>query len=125
MSGVKPISLQAVAACEDESRRAFVARDCERLSELWSNQLLVNSPINRVHNKQQVLDLLRAGTIAHSSFDAAIEAIEELGDLVVVMGQESIVNVPGSLVVTRRFTNVWRQERGTWQLLVRHANIVP
>jgi ketosteroid isomerase-like protein len=116
---------QQVLAREEESRRAFVARDIERLTEVWSDELLVNSPINRIHNKQQVLDLPRAGTIAHSSFDAEIEAVERRHDAVIVMGSESIVNAPGSAVITRRFTNVWRREGGSWRLFLRHANIVP
>ena len=115
---------QEVIALEEQSRRAFVARDIERLSQLWSDGLLVNSPINRIHNKQQVLDLLRAGTIAHSSFDAQIEAVERRDDVVIIMGSESIVNTPGSAAITRRFTNVWRLEHGSWRLFARHANIV-
>jgi hypothetical protein len=27
-------------------------------------------------------------------------------------------------VVTRRFTNIWKNEGGTWRLFVRHANVV-
>ena len=115
---------QLVLAREEESRRAFVGRDIERLTELWSDELLVNSPINRIHNKQQVLDLLRAGKIAHSAFDAHIEAVERRHDVVIVMGSESIVNAPGDAVITRRFTNVWRPEGGSWRLFLRHANIV-
>lgn len=117
--------LQTVSALEAEGRRAFIVRDLERLSALWSDQLRVNAPINRVNHKQQVLDLLRSGTIAHSSLDATIEHIERHGDLVVVMGSERVTNAAGGATVTRRFTNVWRLEEGSWRMLVRHANIVP
>ena len=117
------IWLQEITAREEEHRHAFVARDLERLTALWSDAFLVNSPMNRVHNKRQVLDLLRAGTIAHSSFDAQIDAIERRGDLVIVMGSERIINAPDSPVVNRRFTNVWRPEDGSWRLIMRHANI--
>src|SRR5207248_156345 len=27
--------------------------------------------------------------------------------------------------ITRRFTNIWRNEAGTWRLFVRHANVLP
>jgi hypothetical protein len=39
------------------------------------------------------------------------------------MGSEQVINSPGSLVIHRRFTNVWCAEAGSWRLLVRHANI--
>ena len=59
--------MQTIVAREQEHRRAFVACDFESLNDLWSDELLVNSPVNRVHNnKQQVLALLRAGTIARA-----------------------------------------------------------
>ena len=116
---------RAIIALEDESYRAFVARDIERLNNLWSEELLVNSPINRVHDKRRVLDLLQAGTIAHASLKGNIERIERRQDLVVVMGSEHVINAPGDPVIQRRFTNVWRVESGSWRLLVRHANITP
>jgi hypothetical protein len=46
---------------ERENCRAFVARDFEALERLWSDDLAVNSPINRVHDKKRILELLRAG----------------------------------------------------------------
>lgn len=116
---------QKIPALEDQACRAFIARDLVRLAELWSDELLVNSPINRVHDKRQALDLLGAGTIAHSSLTSNIETIERRRDLVVVMGSELVINSPGSSVINRRFTNVWRREEGSWRLLLRHANITP
>ncbi len=112
-----------IVALEAEARRAFVARDLGRLAQLWSDELLVNSPIKRVHDKRQVLDLLRAGTIAHCSLEGHIEAIVRRQDLVVVMGSEQVVNAPDSPVISRRFTDLWRWEVDSWRLLVRHANI--
>ena len=113
-----------IRALEEEGCRAFVAGDCGRLEVLWSDDLIVNSPINRVHDKQRVFDLLRAGTIAHSSLRSEIELIQRHGDLVVVMGSERVTNAPDGPVIPRRFTNVWRAEDGSWRLLFRHANIV-
>ncbi len=114
-----------VRALEKEGRRAFIARDLGRLEVLWSDDLVVNSPINRVHDKQRVFDLLRAGTIAHSSLEGEIDLIQRYGDLVVVMGSERVTNAPDGPVIPRRFTNVWRAEDGSWRLIVRHANILP
>ena len=122
--GEKATWVGEITALEEEHRRAFVARDLERLDALWSDELLVNTPINRVHDKRQVLDLLRAGIIAHASFDAEIESIERRRDMVLVMGSERITDAPGGPLIRRRFTNLWRPEGGAWRLIVRHANLV-
>jgi ketosteroid isomerase-like protein len=114
-----------ITALEDEARRAFVTRDVDRLAALFSDELLVNSPINRVHGKRQVLELLQAGTIAHVSLTGEIETIERRGDLVIVMGRESVVDAPEQPELRRRYTNVWRAEGESWRLLVRHANVTP
>jgi ketosteroid isomerase-like protein len=110
-------------ALESRNREAYLARDVEGLSRLWSEDLVVNSPINRVHHRRQVLDLLEAGVIAHSSYEVDIEVVERLGELVVIMGAERIVNAPGTPLIHRRFTNVWRQEAGQWRMFLRHANV--
>jgi ketosteroid isomerase-like protein len=70
-----------------QGREASLARDVERLRGMWSDDLVVNSPINRIHSKAQVLDLLQKGIVAHLSFDEHIEATMRDGDVVVVMGR--------------------------------------
>jgi ketosteroid isomerase-like protein len=109
---------------EQESRRAFVARDMESLDRLFSDDMIVNSPIHRVHRKPQVLDLLRAGVIAHATYEGEIEAVEKCGDLAVVMGSEKLTNTPDGPLLSRRFTNVWRPEGDSWRLVVRQATVI-
>ena len=114
-----------IATLEAEHCRAFVARDFERLERLWSDGLLVNSPINRVHDKKRVLELLRAGIISHSSLECQAEAMMQQGHFVVVMGTEVLTNSPGGPQVRRRYTNIWGAAGDSWQLVARHANVVP
>jgi ketosteroid isomerase-like protein len=114
---------EELLALEAEGRTAFVEKDVTRLSQMWSDDLLVNSPINRVNNKEQVLSLLQAGIIAHVSLEGEVETIVRNNDLVVVMGHETVVDKVGGPIVKRRFTDVWREEDGRWLLLIRHANI--
>src|ERR1700694_3132134 len=109
---------------EQEHCRAFVARDFEQLERLWSDDLLVNSPINRVHDKKRVLELLRAGIISHSSLECQAEAMMQQGRFVVVMGNEVLTTSPGGAQVRRRYTNIWGAAGGSWQLVARHANVI-
>ena len=103
-----------IAALEADNRRAFLARDLERLGQLVSERFLVNSPLGTVHERERVLELLRTGAIAHAS----------LGDVVVVMGGETYSDAPGGPPIQRRFTNVWAADGGTWRIIARHANVV-
>lgn len=118
------ITFDEILALEAAGREAFLARDIARLDALWSDALLVNSPIHRVHTKSQVLALLQAGVIAHSELEGSVENIERIGDMVVLMGAERVVNAPGTPAIERRYTNLWRLEDGRWRLIVRHANVM-
>lgn len=114
-----------IAALEAEGARAFLARDIARLDQLWSDDLLVNSPLNIVNAKRQVLELLQKGVIAHHALELRHEIIQRGGDLVVVMGFDFVQDTPESPVRRRRTTNVWRRENGTWRLYVRQATFAP
>ena len=113
-----------IATLETEHCRAFVARDFELLERLWSDDLIVNSPINRVHDKKRVLELLQAGIISHSSLECQAEAMIQQGRFVIVMGAEVLTNSPGGPQVRRRYTNIWGPAGESWQLVARHANVI-
>jgi hypothetical protein len=101
---------------------AFLAGDQETLRRLWSEDLAVNSPLNRIHEGGRVLDLLGRETIQHESLEASIERIWRHGDVVFVMGRESVRDPGDAKPYERRFTNVWGLDAGAWRLLARHAN---
>jgi ketosteroid isomerase-like protein len=109
---------------EDEARQAFLAQDAARLRMLWSADLRVNSPLNRVLDREQVLDLLQRGIIHHAAYEIHIESIVRHGDVVIVMGHDVVANTPGSPPVHRRFTNLWRGDGESWLMIARHANPV-
>jgi hypothetical protein len=52
---------------------------------------------------------------------------------VFIMGRETVdprSDTPGAGLVAgrtikRRFTNIWKNEDGTWRLFARHANVIP
>jgi ketosteroid isomerase-like protein len=113
-----------ITALEDEANLAFVNRDLARLEKLFSDALIVNSPINRINDKKKILELLGSGAIGHISSTIRPELIRRDGDLVVVMGADAVQNAPGEPTLHRRFTNIWRREPSGWRLYIRHANII-
>ena len=72
---------------------------------------------------------LRAQESAPANTESTIRALEEQERVaVLVMGSEIITRsaevAAAQPAVNRRFTHVWRQSNGAWQLVARHANMV-
>ena len=127
--------VQLVLALDDQERAAALERDLSALERLWSDDFIVNAPNNEVvAGRRAVLDtFVSSGVINFSRFDRQIEFVREDGEYVIVMGLETIqplTDAPGAglaagRTIERRFTNIWRNEGGTWRLFVRHANVIP
>jgi ketosteroid isomerase-like protein len=115
---------QDIRAREEENRVAFVTADLAALDRLWTDDFLVNSPLNLVNDKRLTMALLEAGRIRHTSLTPEIEHLARHGDVVVVMGSDRVTDPPDGTITHRRFTNLWRLEGGAWRCFARHANAV-
>jgi len=113
-----------VRALEERGRVAFLAGDVDTLHALWSDDLLVNSPLNVVSDKPRVLELLQSGRIRHTRNEVEIERVYRIGDVVVVMGRDRVDGPPHGELMDRRFTNVWQFHDGAWTMIARHAHTV-
>jgi ketosteroid isomerase-like protein len=123
---------EVVRTLDDQERLAALHRDIPALERLWSEEFVVNAPNNQVvAGRATVLDaFVRAGIINFSSYEREIEFVRIDGAFVIIMGLETIRPVSSSpsaglvsgQVVTRRFTNIWKNEADTWRLTIRHAN---
>ena len=126
---------ELVRSLDDQERIAASNRDSSALERLWSDQFILNAPNNQVVvGKRAVLDMfVRAGIINFSTFERQIELIRADGAFVIIMGLETVQPVSDApsaglvagQTIKRRFTNVWKNEAGTWRLFVRHANVIP
>ncbi|HEY7239757.1 MAG TPA: nuclear transport factor 2 family protein [Burkholderiales bacterium] len=113
-----------IVSAENAANQAFLDRDLARLDQLFSDELLVNSPINRINDKKKLLELLGSGVIGHVSSTVQHELIRRDGDLVLVMGADTVQDSPAAPTLRRRFTNIWRREGDRWRLYIRHANVI-
>jgi hypothetical protein len=113
-----------IRALEERARAAFLAADTPTLDALWAEGFVVNSPLNVVNDKARVVELLRAGRIRHSTYDVEIEHMSRHGDVVVVMGRDTVDGPPDGVRAHRRFTDVWQLQGGAWRSIARHAQIV-
>ena len=121
---------------ENEIRRLDLAHaaaifrgDEAALTELMSPDLTVNHPTNKIVNETQgILDMIRSGVILYSAFERVPEKIMLHDDMAVVMGHEFVTPAEGApnagKALQRRYTNIWMQRDGRWQLTIRHANNV-
>jgi hypothetical protein len=115
---------QEIRTLEERGRLAFLSGDAPTLAAMWDDRLLVNSPLNVVNDKARVLELLGTGRIRHTSDEVEIEHIARYGDVVVVMGRDSVDGPPTNVLTHRRFTNVWQLQDGAWQMIARHAQVI-
>src|SRR4051812_9086522 len=115
---------QEIRTLEEQGRLAFLAGDTAALDAMWDNRLLVNSPLDLVNDKARVLDLLGKGVIRHTMDEVEIEHIARYGDVVVVMGRDTVDGPPTNVLTHRRFTNVWQLQDGAWRMIARHAQVI-
>jgi hypothetical protein len=124
-----------VQELDDRERIAALQRDVSALEQLWSDEFVVNAPNNQVVvGRRAVLEtFVSSGVINFSRFDREIEFVRADGSYVIIMGLEKLVpmnSAPGAGLVAgqaveRRFTNIWKNEAGTWRMFARHANVLP
>ena len=113
-----------ILALEEQARAAFLAGDVATLDPMWADGFIVNSPLNMINDKARVIELLRAGRIRHGSYDVEIERMSRHGDVIVVMGRDTVDGPPDNVRAHRRFTNVWQLQDGAWRSIARHAQVV-
>jgi ketosteroid isomerase-like protein len=117
--------VQEVMAVRAGIGPAFETRDIAALEKIWSPEMKVNSPDNKVLDRSTVLGYLKKGGIQYSSFTETIESTSVFKDVVIIMGHENLVIAVGPEAgkpQTRRFTDVWqRSAGGSWMLIARQA----
>ena len=107
---------------------AMRGKDTAALEKIWSPQMKVNSPGNKVMDRSTVLNLLREDHIKYSSFKDTIESTSVFKDLVILMGHEELTEAVGpdaGKPKVRRYTDVWqRNSEGAWMLIARQATYI-
>ena len=109
---------------------AIFKGDSAALKRLLPDDHTVNHPTNHiVQEKAELLKLIENGVIRYTRFERRPETFLFYKDLVVVMGDETVVPAPGApnagVELRRRYTNAWMRYNGEWLLAFRHANNVP
>lgn len=114
---------------ENIEREATMRGDSAVLfGKIWSNEMVVNTPANRVGTVEGSKMQLRTGNLAYSSFVRNIEKITFNDNIAMVMGEEITkpqgIQQHAGKTVTRRFTNIWKYANNQWFMIGRQATIV-
>lgn len=129
-------STPAVPSAEEQARRAsaaevqaFLKQDIKAMEKLWSDDLVVTNPLNKLVHKQDVLGMMKSGFLVITSYHRRIEYAHVYGDLVLLVGSETVTwggKMPlAGRAQDLRFTALWMKRDGRWQEVARHANVVP
>lgn len=117
-----------VRGLSDEEVRAFLNMDPKAMAQIWSDDFVVTNPLNKFVTKTQVLEMVNSGFLAMTAYDRKIEYLHVYGDTVIGIGSETVVwggKMPNAGKTEHlRFTSIWMRQRGRWQEVARHANIV-
>ena len=81
-----------------------------------------------VVDRTQVFQRIKSTFIKYSTYIQEPEYYGVFGDVVVVMGKETVVpigdNPDKDKTITRRYTDVYKNINGEWKEITRHANII-
>ncbi len=118
----------AALAAQKRLGAAMGAQDIPGIEALMAPDLLVNAPVNKVVNRDNVIGRIKAGQISYEPDGTRnIEFAGVRGDVVVIMGEEILhpnKNSPyAGKTEYRRFTDIWQQTDGVWKLWIRQATI--
>jgi hypothetical protein len=136
-AGVAPVWASPVQSVPNEaSLRAADARqaaavksgDAAAIEAMMHPHYRVNTPLDRVMAREQILAMFAAGQITAEPVERIVETAFVSGGTGVVMGGERLIPPPGSPLarafgdarLVRRFTNVYVFEKGAWRFLARH-----
>lgn len=108
--------------------KAILQSDTVTLAKIWAEDFHVNSPTNVVVNRSQVFQRIKNTFIKYSTYTQEPEYYGVFGDVVVVMGKETVIpigdNPDKDKIITRRYTDIYKMINGEWKEISRHANII-
>ena len=120
--------ISQIKILEAAQTKAIMESDTIALAKIWAEGFHVNNPSNMVVNRSQVFQRIKSTFIKYSTYIQEPEYYGVFGDVVVVMGKETVVpigdNPDKDKTITRRYTDVYKNINGEWKEIARHANII-
>jgi hypothetical protein len=113
---------------EQDQAKAAITRDRGALEKLFAPEFRVINPSGAISTKEELITILTNGAAPpYASAAYETDIVRDYGDIVVSIGRDIVVPNTGAQAgktIQRRVTQVWKRDKGTWQLTLRHANII-
>jgi uncharacterized protein (TIGR02246 family) len=113
----------------EEGRKAFLSADVDAIAKVYADDFVVTNPFNKFLTQNEVVEMVRNGTLRFKEFTREVQYVRQYGDdTVIAAGEER--GVWGGKLPTAgqplhlRFTVVFRKREGRWQIVARHASMV-
>ena len=119
-------TLQQIQRAEQQLLEAQLASDVDVLARLSADDLIFTGPDGRLYDKADDMEAHRSGTIrlTHSSpHKPLIKLLASVAIVSVVVNLQGFVReqpIAGSY----RYTRVWTNRDGTWQIIAAHCTQV-
>ena len=126
-SGQQATATDAVRAAESQRLRALVTADYAALDRLLADDLTYTHSTAKVDTKATYLEPLVSGRTRYQSLEPSDVQVRVYGTTGVVTGiLRSVALVAGKESRTdMRFTNVWVQRDGRWQMVAWQSTRLP
>lgn len=113
---------------DSTQKEAYFKKDTLALFKLFSPNVVVHGPSNKIENLEDLLVRIRRGGSNREYYERIVEKVTFADNIAIVMGNETtkptgIADNAGK-IVKRRFTNIWMKNEKGWQLVARQSTII-
>ncbi len=113
---------------EQDQAKAAITRDRAALEKLFAPDFRVISPSGAINTKDELITILtNNATPPYASAAYETDIVRDYGDIVVSIGRDIVVPNTGAQAgktIQRRVTQVWKRDKGSWQLTLPQANLI-
>lgn len=117
---------EAIAQLEEQLRQAMLSSDVAALDELIADDLVFTLPTGAVGGKQMDLDAHRSGIQKLTTVNFRERQVQIYDQVAIVTVKTELVGTYAGedITGTYRYTRVWAQPQGCWQIVAGHVSRV-
>lgn len=110
---------QKIIELDRQRMAAMAAKDVATLNRIIADDLIYTHSSARLDTKQSLIGAMESGATVYTAVEPSDVVAQDLGDVVVLTGVAAIsVNSGGKPNSFRvRFTDVWANKGGQWQMV--------
>ena len=118
---------QKIVELDKQRMEAMCRKDVAKLNALLADDLVYTHSTARLDTKQSLIGAMESGATVYTSIDPSDVKARDCGSAVVLTGAAQIqVNAGGKPLSFRvRFTDVWAEKGGQWQMVAWQSTRIP